>query len=59
MEETVRLRRLLDETMRKQEEKQIRYKEFSALEEKFYNLSNIIEGLKVDNADLQKTVDKQ
>lgn len=48
----MRLKELLDQHQKKKDEKNIRYREFSQLEEKFYNLSNIIEGLKVDNKSL-------
>jgi regulator of replication initiation timing len=56
MNETLRLKNLLDEAYKRKDDKNIRYKEFSALEEKFYTLSNIIEGLKLDNKDLVEEI---
>ena len=52
MNETARLKGLLDTAMARKNEKNIKYEEFSDLEEKYYVQSNIIEGLKSDNAKL-------
>jgi len=47
--ETVRLRQQLNDALESKEEENIKYEEFSSLEEKYYMQSNIIESLKTDN----------
>lgn len=49
MNETVRLRQQLNDALESKEEENIKYEEFSSLEEKYYMQSNIIESLKTDN----------
>ena len=49
MNESARLRDLLDKSTKNNDIQKIKYEEFSDLEEKYYNQLEIIEGLKSDN----------
>ena len=54
--ETIRLKQILDSQSHQMDQYQIKYREYSDLEDRYYQQSNIIEELRKDNLELSEAI---
>lgn len=54
--ETIRLKQILDSQSHQMDQYQIKYREYSDLEDKYYQQSNAIEELRKDNLELSEAI---